>query len=49
MVESSGAASVAAVMTNKVSINNKEVVSILSGGNVVDLDKLAAFLKEEIG
>ena len=48
MFESSGAASVAAVMTNKVSINNKEVVSILSGGNV-DLDKLAAFLKEEIG
>jgi len=48
LVESSGAASVAAVMTDKVSISNKEVVSILIGGNV-DLDKLAAFLKEEIG
>ena len=44
LVEPSGAASVAAIMSGKVNIKNREVVSILSGGNI-DLDKLAVFLK----
>jgi len=47
LVEPSGAVSVAAVMFNKIKIKNKEVVTVLSGGNV-DLDKLDHFLKEEI-
>ena len=45
LVEPSGAVSVAAVMNNKINIHEKEVVAILSGGNV-DLDKLIVFLKE---
>lgn len=40
LVEPSGAVSVAALMTGKSNIKNKEVVAILSGGNL-DLDKLA--------
>jgi len=47
LVEPSGAVSVAAVIANKANINNKNVVSILSGGNI-DLDKLAIFLQKEI-
>ncbi len=45
LVEPSGAVSVAAVMNNKINIHEKEVVAILSGGNV-DLDKLLTFLQE---
>lgn len=47
LVEPSGAVTVAAAISNKINIKNKEVVTILSGGNV-DLDKLVNFLKEEI-
>jgi threonine ammonia-lyase medium form len=47
LVEPSGAVTVAAIMSNKVKMNNKKIVLILSGGNV-DLDKLTAFLTEEI-
>lgn len=47
LVEPSGAVSVAALMMNKANIKNKNVVSILSGGNI-DLDKLTVYLKEEI-
>ncbi len=39
LVEPSGAVSVAALMTGKSNIKNKEAVAILSGGNL-DLDKL---------
>jgi len=44
LVEPSGAVSVAAIMTDKVSMKNKEAVAILSGGNL-DLDKLKDFLR----
>jgi len=47
LVEPSGAVTVASMIANKVNIKNKEIVSILSGGNV-DLDKLTIYLKEEI-
>ena len=47
LVEPSGAVTVASMIANKLNIKNKEIVSILSGGNV-DLDKLTSFLKEEI-
>lgn len=47
LVEPSGAVSVAAVVSNKLNIKDKEVVAILSGGNI-DLDKLTYILKEEI-
>lgn len=47
LVEPSGAVSVAAVLSNKQNIKDKEVVAILSGGNI-DLDKLTQILEEEI-
>ena len=47
LVEPSGAVTVASIIANKLNIKNKEIVSILSGGNV-DLDKLTNYLKEEI-
>lgn len=47
LVEPSGAVTVAAIISNKINIKHKEVVTILSGGNI-DLDKLVNFLKEEI-
>jgi len=47
LVEPSGAVAVASIIANKLNIKNKEIVSILSGGNV-DLDKLTIYLKEEI-
>jgi len=47
LVEPSGAVSVAAAISNQLNIKDKEVVAILSGGNI-DLDKLSLILKEEI-
>jgi threonine dehydratase len=47
LVEPSGAASLAAIISRQLSFKNKEVVAILSGGNI-DLDKLTSILKEEI-
>jgi len=47
LVEPSGAVTVASMIANKLNIKNKEIVSILSGGNI-DLDKLTNYLKEEI-
>jgi len=47
LVEPSGAVSVAAAISNQLNMKDKEVVAILSGGNV-DLDKLNQILKEEI-
>ncbi len=44
LVEPSGAVSIAALMTGKIDIKNKEIVAILSGGNL-DLDKLKDFIK----
>ena len=39
--------SVAAAISNQLNMKDKEVVAILSGGNI-DLDKLNQILKEEI-
>jgi len=47
LVEPSGAASIAAIISKKLDFKDKEVVAILSGGNI-DLDKLTYILKEEI-
>jgi threonine ammonia-lyase medium form len=47
LVEPSGAVTVASIIADRVNIKNREIVSILSGGNV-DLNKLANYLKEEI-
>ena len=47
LVEPAGAASLAAIISKKLSFKGKEVVAILSGGNV-DLDKLTRILEEEI-
>ena len=47
LVEPSGAASLAAIISRQLSFKDKEVVAILSGGNI-DLDKLISILKEEI-
>jgi len=47
LVEPSGAVSVAAAISNQLNMKDKEVVTILSGGNI-DLDKLNQILKEEI-
>lgn len=47
LVEPSGAVSIAAAISNQLNIKDKEVVAILSGGNI-DLDKLSLILKEEI-
>ncbi|GAF77935.1 unnamed protein product [marine sediment metagenome] len=47
LVEPSGAVSVAAAISNQLNMKDKEVVAILSGGNV-DLDNLSQILKEEI-
>ena len=47
LVEPSGAVSVAAAISNPLNMKDKEVVTILSGGNI-DLDKLNQILKEEI-
>ena len=44
LVEPSGAVSIAALMFGKIDIKNKEIVAILSGGNL-DLDKLTDFIK----
>ncbi len=44
LVEPSGAVSIAALMFGKIDIKNKEIVAILSGGNV-ELHKLADFIK----
>ncbi len=44
LVEPSGAVSVAALMAGKISIRNKRVVNVLSGGNL-DLDKLVDFIQ----
>lgn len=45
LVEPSGAVTIAALMTGKIDIKNKEIVAILSGGNI-ELDKLADFIKK---
>jgi len=47
LVEPSGAASLAAIISRQLNFKDKEVVAILSGGNI-DLDKLTYILKEEI-
>ncbi|MBA7537974.1 L-threonine dehydratase catabolic TdcB [subsurface metagenome] len=47
LVEPSGAVSVAAAISNQLNMKDKEMVAILSGGNI-DLDKLSQILKEEI-
>lgn len=47
LVEQSGVASLAAIISRQLNFKDKEVVAILSGGNI-DLDKLAYILKEEI-
>jgi len=47
LVEPSGAVSVAAAISNQLNMKDKEVVAILSGGNI-DLDNLNQILKEEI-
>jgi threonine dehydratase len=47
LVEPSGAASLAAIISKKLDFKDKEVVVILSGGNI-DLDKFSNILKEEI-
>ncbi|MBE3036118.1 MAG: pyridoxal-phosphate dependent enzyme [Candidatus Atribacteria bacterium] len=47
LVEPSGAVSIAAAISNQLKLKDKEVVAILSGGNI-DLDKLSLILKEEI-
>ena len=47
LVEPSGAVSVAAAMSNQLNIKDKQVVTILSGGNI-DLDKLTQILKDEV-
>jgi len=47
LVEQSGTASLAAIISRQLSSKDKEVVAILSGGNI-DLDKLIYILKEEV-
>lgn len=47
LVDPSGAASLAAIISKKLDFKDKEVVVILSGGNI-DLDKFSNILKEEI-
>ena len=47
LVEPSGAASLAAILSRQLSFKDKEVVAILSGGNI-GLDKLSSILKEEV-
>ena len=47
LVEPSGAVSVAAAISNQLNIKDKQVVTILSGGNI-DLDKLTQILKDEV-
>jgi len=47
LVEPAGAASLAAIISEKTNFKDKEVVAILSGGNI-GLDKLTYILKEEI-
>ena len=47
LVEPSGAVSIAAAISNQLKLKDKEVVVVLSGGNI-DLDKLNLILKEEI-
>ena len=47
LVEPSGAVSVAAAISNQLKIKDKQVVTILSGGNI-DLDKLTQILKDEV-
>ena len=47
LVEPSGAASLAAILSRQLSFKDKEVVAILSGGNI-GLDKLSSILQEEI-
>ena len=44
LVEPAGAASLAAIISRQLSFKGKEVVAILSGGNI-DLNKLTYFLK----
>ena len=46
LVEPAGAASLAAIISKKLSFKDKEIVAILSGGNI-DLNKLINILKEE--
>lgn len=47
LVEPSGVASLAAIISRQLSFKDKKVVAILSGGNI-DLDKLIYTLEEEI-
>jgi threonine dehydratase len=47
LVEPAGAASLAAIISRRLSFKDKEVVAILSGGNI-DLDKITYILEEEI-
>ena len=47
LVEPAGAASLAAIISRQLDFKDKEVVAILSGGNI-DLDKFTYILKEEI-
>ncbi len=47
LVEQSGTASLAAIISRQLSSKDKEVAAILSGGNI-ELDKLIYILKEEV-
>jgi len=47
LVEPAGAASLAAIISGKTNFKDKEIVAILSGGNI-GLDKLNSILKEEL-
>lgn len=47
LVEPSGAASLAAIISRQLNFKDKKVVAILSGGNI-DLDILIYILEEEI-
>jgi len=47
LVEPAGAASLAAIISRRLNFKDKEVVVILSGGNI-DLDKLTYILEEKI-
>jgi threonine dehydratase len=47
LVEPAGAASLAAIISKRLNFKDKEIVAILSGGNI-DLDKLTYILEEKI-
>jgi len=47
LIEPAGAASLASIISGKTNFKDKEIVTILSGGNI-SFDKLNHILKEEI-